>query len=155
MIEEFLKKKNIKVYKKYELDKLSTNDLMKYTTQFYGLMLDNYTNDELFTYINKIFIYWINRKRNDEYDMEIAYDVYLNFLNTTNHYTESYNICKQLMSHNKFENVVYKVLSDLGYVCDGVFDIAEYLKYLKKRISICNDDKKKQELIEEFEYFNN
>lgn len=154
MIEETLKKSNLKMYSKEDIDKLSTENMIQYTALFYEAMLDNYADNELFSYFSKVFVYWINRRKDDDYDKRSAYDMYLNFLNTTNHYAESYSICQRLISNNKFEDVVYSALSDLGYVADGLFDMSAYLYYLKKRISICKDSDKKQELLEEFKCFN-
>ena len=41
MIEETLKKSNLKMYSKEDMDKLSTENMIQYTALFYEAMLDN------------------------------------------------------------------------------------------------------------------
>ena len=68
MIEETLKKSNLKMYSKEDMDKLSTENMIQYTALFYEAMLDNYADNELFAYFSKFFVYWINRRKDDDYD---------------------------------------------------------------------------------------
>ena len=66
MIEETLKKSNLKMYSKEDMDKLSTENMIQYTALFYEAMLDNYADNELFAYFSKVFVYWINRRKDDD-----------------------------------------------------------------------------------------
>lgn len=155
VIKKFLEEHNIKIYGENKLIDLSTNDLQNYFKSLYIIMLDNPLNTTLFMYIDKLFKFWIKRREYDEIDNKTAYHIYLNFLNLTNHYYEAYDICMKLLKNNKYHLLVYKQLTDFGYVCDGVFSFSEHLDYIRKYIDICEDEEDKNEMIDLLRYEEN
>ena len=116
-----------------------------------ALILNNPLNHELFVYINDLYKFWISKDN----DNETAYHMYLDMLNLTNHYYEAYSICKELLKRNKFQYMVYKQLTDFGYVCDGVISFDEHLDYIRKYLSICKNIQEKEELKDLLEYEEN
>ncbi len=142
---------NINFYDIKELEKLSLNELEKHIKEMDALILNNPLNHELFVYINDLYKFWISKDN----DNETAYHMYLDMLNLTNHYYEAYSICKELLKRNKFQYMVYKQLTDFGYVCDGVISFDEHLDYIRKYLSICKNIQEKEELKDLLEYEEN
>lgn len=134
-----------------KLQKLSSSELEKYAKYIDQLILDDPTNYKLFEYVDNLYKLWISKDN----DNETAYHMYLDILRLTNHYYEAYSICKKLIEEKKFQSMVYKQLSDFGYVCDGVISFDQHLEYIRNALNYCVDEEQKKELKALLEYEEN
>ena len=134
-----------------KLQKFSLSELEKYAKYIDQLMLNDPTNHKLFEYVENLYKLWISKDN----DNETAYHMYLDILRLTNHYYEAYSICKKLIEEKKFKSMVYKQLSDFGYVCDGVISFDQHLDYIRNALNYCADEEEKIELKNLLEYEEN
>ena len=141
----------VKKYMINELEMLSLSELEEYIRITDKLMLDDPLNSELFDYLDSLYKFWVERDRNNEN----AYHMYLDMLNLTNHYYEAYDICMDLLKEDKFKYMVYKELTDFGYVCDGVISFDEHIDFIREAIGLCENTEEKDELEGLLEYEEN
>lgn len=134
-----------------KLQKFSLSELEKYAKYIDQLMLNDPTNHKLFEYVENLYKLWISKDN----DNETAYHMYLDILRLTNHYYEAYSICKKLIEEKKFKSMVYKQLSDFGYVCDGVISFDQHLDHIRNALNYCADEEEKKELKNLLEYEEN